>query len=108
MFLVGPPMPEGAKGSGQLKCSLSSSRLDIGLAYPPPKILPLQNLQRKRPQRRPRPIQGCSATKEKESYESGVGVLIGKGPIVRFISVFGTVFLIQAKLGSQLHDFHLT
>jgi hypothetical protein len=86
MFLVEAPMPEGTKGSGQPKCSPSSFRLGVGLAQPPGKKLPLQNLQRKIPQRRPRPIQGCSAAKEKESYESGVGLLIVKGPIFRFIS----------------------
>jgi hypothetical protein len=63
-LLVEPPVSDRSKGKVQMKCSPWSSRLGLGLTTPLRKKLLLWNLQRKEPWRRPRPIQGCSASKE--------------------------------------------
>jgi hypothetical protein len=62
-FLLRPSMPGRSQGRGQTKCSpwSSSMRVGRGANNPTPKNLMILNLWR-----RPRPTQGCSASKEEE------------------------------------------
>jgi hypothetical protein len=72
-LLVAPPMPDGSKGRGQMKCSPWSSRLGVGCGANDPTLKEFTGMK---PWRRLRPTQGCNASKKEKCCKYEVFFLI--------------------------------